>query len=159
MRLFAQSDRPARPLRYLLVLTATMVLAAACSPSVVSFTIGECVNLPDGEVIDDYETVDCAEPHDGEVFALPQMPDAEGAPFDSSAVTAFANDRCQGQAFTDYVGQAWDTSAIYSSAVSPSQDSWDNANDREVVCLLVGAPLEDGSGFSQLTGSKQNSNE
>ena len=156
----------ARPLRRLVPLAALMLFAGACSASVVSFSIGECVNLPDGEVIDDVEVVDCEEPHDGEVFALPQMPDGEDAPFDATAVSDFATERCQGQAFTDYVGQPWDTSAIYSTPVMPSQDSWENADDREVACLLVGPPILDadgqpipGAGFEQLTGTKQGSNE
>ncbi|MEE8601052.1 septum formation family protein [Euzebya tangerina] len=145
--------------RLLLTIAALAVLVAACTPSVVEFTIGECVNLPDGEEITDYDTVDCAEPHDAEVFALPQMPDGEDAPFNQTAVSEFASQRCQGDEFANYVGTDYESSAIWASSLTPSQDSWDNANDREIVCLLVGEPLEDGSGFAQLTGSKQNSGE
>lgn len=145
-----------------LTVLALALLAGACSASALEFTIGECVNLPDGTQISEYETVDCDTPHDAEVYALPQHPDGEDAAFPGQvALEEFADDRCK-QDFEEYVGVAYEESVIYSTALTPSQESWDDATDREIVCLLVGEPIpaEDGTtSFAQLTGSKEGSGE
>ena len=145
-----------------MMIAAFLVLAAfgsACSQNALEFTIGECVNLPDGTQISDYETVDCGEAHDAEVYALPQHPDGAEAAFPGQSVLEeFADERCK-QDFEAYVGIEYNQSTIYSTALTPSQESWDGAEDREIVCLLVGEPLEDSSGFAQLTGSKEGSGE
>ncbi len=142
--------------------TAALILSlmvAACSPSALAFTIGECVNIPDGDQISDYERVDCAEAHDAEVYALPQHPDAADAPYPGrESLNDFAAERCQGE-FEPYVGIAYEQSTIYFSPLTPSQDSWDQAEDREVVCLLRGAPTAEGDSFEQLDGSKADSGE
>lgn len=161
--------------------TATMLLllgllAAACSPSTLDFTIGECINVPPGEEINEFESVDCEEVHDAEVFALPQHPDGEEAPYPGlAALETFARDRCEAE-FEPYVGTDYNSSAIYYTVLTPSEDAWDAADDREMVCLLVGPPIvaeetdpdasevpdEAAAGlsaFEQLTGSKQGSGE
>ncbi len=142
--------------------TAALILAllvAACSPPALAFTIGECVNIPDGDEISDYEKVDCAEAHDAEVYALPQHPDGPDAPYPGrEALNDFGAERCQ-TAFEPYVGIAYEQSMIYFSPLTPSQNSWESAADREVVCLLRGAPTDDGTSFEQLTGSKADSGE
>jgi hypothetical protein len=134
------------------------VLASACSPQALEFTIGECVNLPEGTEITDFEMVDCAEAHDAEVFALPQHPDGPDAPFPGqAALDEFAAERCE-DAFEPYVGTAYADSEIYYTSLAPGEQAWTDAEDREVVCLLVGAPTG-GTGFEQLTGSKEGSGE
>lgn len=139
----------------LLVLGA---VAAGCTQSALEFTIGECVNLPDGTQISEYETVDCEEAHDAEVYSLPQHPDGPEAEYPGqAALEQFADDRCK-EDFESYVGIAYDESVIYSTALTPSQESWEQAEDREIVCLLVGEPLEGGT-FAQLTGSKEGAQE
>jgi hypothetical protein len=133
------------------------LLITACSPSALAFTIGDCVNIPDGTEINDYESVDCDEAHDAEVYALPQHPDGEDAPFPGTeALLTFARDRCL-EAFEGYVGIDYASSAIYYTTLTPGETSWESADDREIVCLLVGE--EQGSGFAQLTGSKRDSGE
>ncbi len=151
-----------RPSWTAVTLLACALLAGACSESALEFTIGECVNLPDGTQISEYETVDCEQPHDAEVFALPQHPDGTEADFPGQvALEEFADERCKDD-FEGYVGIAYDDSTIYSTALTPSQESWEDAEDREIVCLLVGEPIsaDDGTtSFAQLTGSKEGSNE
>ncbi len=136
------------------------LVATACSPSALAFTIGDCINLPDGDQITDYEDVECSEAHDAEVYALPQHPDGPDAPYPGrEALNEFAAERCT-SAFEEYVGIAYEQSAIYFSPLTPSQESWDSAEDREVVCLLRGEPIDDtASSFTQLTGSKAGSGE
>ncbi|HUG86315.1 MAG TPA: septum formation family protein, partial [Euzebya sp.] len=142
---------------------------------------GDCINIPGGEEISDYESVDCEEAHDAEVFALPQHPDGEDAPYPGvAALEAFANERCLAD-FEPYVGTDYDSSAIYYTLLTPSETAWDEAGDRELVCLLVGEPILEGEdeepaageasevaqdgvdagqfAFEQLTGSKRDSGE
>ena len=139
------------------LLLALALLAGACSPQALAFTIGDCVNIPDGDEVSDYESVECDTAHDAEVFALPQHPDGEDAPFPgATALEQFAGERCEAE-FEGYVGTDYASSAIFFTALTPSEDAWASADDREIVCLLVGEPV--GDGFEQLTGSKQGSGE
>lgn len=148
---------PRRRLTTAALLLALGLFATACSPSALAFTIGDCINIPDGEEISDYESVDCDEVHDAEVFALPQHPDGEDASFPgAAALETFADERCNA-AFEPYVGTEYNASEIYYTVLTPSETAWDSAGDRELVCLLVGAPQ--GDEFTQLTGSKQGSGE
>lgn len=142
------------------VVIGLALLAGACGPSALDFEIGECVNLPDGETIEEFETVDCGEVHDGEVFALPTQPGGDDAAYPGEeTLDDLAQEECEGERFESYVGTAYPDSALWATSLRPSQESWERADDREVVCLLVGEPLEDGNGFTQLTGSKKDSNE
>jgi hypothetical protein len=139
------------------LLLVLSLMAAACGAQALAFTIGDCVNIPDGAEITDYESVDCDEPHDHEVFALPQHPDGEGAPYPGQdALLEFAQQRCD-EAFEGYVGTDYASSALYLTALTPSEEAWTDAGDREIVCLLAGEPV-DGE-FTQLTGSKEGSGE
>ncbi|MGI9018368.1 MAG: septum formation family protein [Euzebya sp.] len=145
-----------RPLIFVLVPLTWLLMA--CSPQALAFTIGECVNVPDGNEINEYETVDCAQAHDSEVFALPQRPEgADDAYPGQEALQTFAAERCQSE-FESYVGTPYEQSAFYYTVLVPSQDSWDQAEDREIVCLLVGDLQDDGT-FSQLEGPKAGSGE
>lgn len=129
------------------------LLASACGQSVFELAIGDCINLPDGVSVTDVENVECTEPHDAEVYALPQLSQGPDEPFPGdSVISEFVEERCTA-AFEGYVGRDFATSAIFSTALTPSQEGWENADDREVVCLLVG------EGGAQLTGSKRNSGE
>lgn len=127
----------------------TGMLAAACTSSVFDVVVGACVNVPDGETITEVETVDCAEPHDAEVFALPQFPAQEGAAFPGPAeLEEFANERCIAD-FESYVGTPYaEAEPLQIQPLVPSQESWERADDRAIVCLLT-----DETG-AQLTGSQ-----
>ncbi|MEX0699340.1 MAG: septum formation protein, partial [Acidimicrobiia bacterium] len=51
--------------------------------------------------------------------------------------------------FDEYVGLAYLESDLDVFAITPSQSSWDEDNDREVICALFNLD------FSKLTGSMQ----
>ncbi len=146
-------SRPPSRRRRLLAVTVAAALLGGCSPRVFEVAIGECVNLPSGDEVADVTAVDCAEPHDAEVYALPQHPDPTEAPYPGfEALSTFAEERCL-EAFEGYVARDYASSALLSTALTPSRESWEEADDREIVCLLTG---EDGT---QLTGSKRSSGE
>ena len=129
------------------------LLLTACQQSVFDLEIGQCINVPTSGEVSTAEVVECSEPHDAEVFALPQHPAGADEPFPGTTeIGEFADTECLA-AFEPYVGTDYQSSALFFSALQPTQETWDQADDREVACLLVG---ENGA---QLTGSKQDSNE
>jgi len=110
--------------------------------------VGDCFNTPgatedptDTFEVQSVEGVPCTESHDSEVFALFDLaggPDApypgDQAAFDAGAVGCL--DR-----FSGYVGESYEASTRWDATLFyPSQGSWDDADDREVVCIVV--PLD-----------------
>ncbi|MEO1061863.1 MAG: septum formation family protein [Actinomycetota bacterium] len=109
--------------------------------------VGDCLRYPDGAggsepyEVASVEGVPCAEPHDGEVYALFDLPHGSSAPFpgqgpvfDEAAIGCL--DR-----FTAFIGisyansPTWDIEALY-----PTLEGWTQIDDREVVCIVV--PLD-----------------
>lgn len=116
----------------------------ARSDSVLSLRTGDCFTSPGGlegwttEAL----TVDCADEHDGEVFALVAVPGSD-FPGDDSLVE-LSEDRCY-ERRSAYVMDGWslpEEIGVYYFA--PSEQSW-SFGDRSVACVLG---REDGSRFS-----------
>lgn len=133
---------------------ATAVLAAgalallsACSgTSVLSLEVGQCITdtAQEGQV-SSVPVVECTEPHNGEIYALPQLPEGD-FPGDQ-AVKDQGDQLCAGQPFQDYVGVPYQQSEIYYTKLLPSAETWADG-DREIVCILAnqdGSPLSPGS--------------
>jgi len=121
--------------RRLLVSSALVVALAACgTASVFDFTVGDCFDDPSesGEV-SSVTTVDCAEPHDNEVYALFDYDGSDEYPGEETLSTA-ADDGCEGR-FEAYVGTAYLDSEVYYTHLIPTEESW-GTGDREVVCVL-----------------------
>lgn len=92
--------------------------------------------------------VDCAEPHDNEVYALVDHPAADVYPGDE-AIGTFAQDGCLA-AFDAYVGKAYLDSELDFGTLTPSAESWADG-DVQVVCFLYSVDL------SKLDGSMKGS--
>ena len=137
-------------MRRLVGVAAIILLLAGCTAApdgddVFSIVVGDC--LDDADVADEVTTlpiVDCAEPHDSEVFARTDSTDAAfpGADALQEALVAF----CRGDAFTEFVGIPFADSRYATRGYYPTSESWANG-DRELLCTLI-----DESG-AQLTGS------
>ena len=134
----------------MLGIVAIAVLLTGCSADtdgadVFSIVVGDCLN--DAGVPDEVTTlpiVDCAEPHDSEVFA---RTDATGDAFPGGdALQASLVEFCRGDAFTAFIGIPFAESAYGTRGYFPTTESWANG-DRELLCTVV-----DESG-AQLTGS------
>jgi hypothetical protein len=89
--------------------------------------------------------VPCEEPHDGEVFATIDSAETE-FPGDV-ALQDEANEACTVE-FETYVGMEYAASELFFQTLIPTEQTWADQNDREIVCIAV---EEDG----QLTGSVQ----
>ena len=106
--------------------------------SVFDLAVGDCFDEPDtAQGVQTVPLVDCAGPHDSEVFALIAYPAEAGEPYPGAEVVQeFGDESCRGEAFTEYVDQEYDLSALFASTLVPSEESWTRADDREIVCIL-----------------------
>lgn len=117
--------------------------------SVFELQVGDCISTPSGSTV---TGVPCSQPHDFEVYALFDIPGGADAAYPGDAtVTDTADTGCQGDRFTSYIGEPYSSSEIYATSLSPSEATWTQQGDREVVCL---ARAQSG----QLTGSVHNAN-
>lgn len=125
-----------RLVRHLLV--SVLVLTACAQGNVFSLEPGTCFDDVDAfyddesEGVSDVPTVDCAEPHDNEVFATYDLPDGDFPGQEAIATTA--EEECI-ERFEDYVGIAYADSRFVSTHLIPTAQSWEGG-DREVVCFL-----------------------
>lgn len=110
---------------------------AACN-QVASAEVGACTNTSDLQgQITEIPTVDCTEEHDAQVVGKFDMPDGE-FPGDEG-VSAAAEEDCRA-AFESFVGISYDESTLQMRFIGPSEQTWDQANDREVICFAIGEP-------------------
>ena len=129
-----------------LVAVAVALFATACGQgNAFDMEIGECFQEPDALEFSDVDKVDCAEPHDNEVFAIynlttPSLPTAD-VMFEGCV-----------QRFGAAIGTSYETSIYYVSLFGPTQESWDDLNDREVVCYVY-LPDEKKRGSALGTGA------
>lgn len=158
--------------RSVLLLAPVLLLVAACSGdddagrgedgritgagsiSVFDLQVGDCLK-PDAEAegeLVEVHAVPCEEPHTQEVFALPEYegenPDVyPGEP----EIRAFADAACL-DAFEEYTGAAYLDSDLYFSYLHPSIDSWNEGDDRTIVCVVL-SPGEETTGSVRAASS------
>ena len=97
--------------------------------------VGTCLLVADdvGPDIDELPVVDCAVDHTHEIFAVIDYPADVYPGFD--VLEQFAQAECLAS-FEPYVGVgAFDSKLFYSWFV-PTLDGWNDADDREVLCVL-----------------------
>ena len=108
---------------------------AACGSQVATAEAGECINTADvssGEITE-IPTLDCSEEHDAQIFHVFDIDDGD-YPGDDAVQTA-ADEGCLGQ-FETFVGTGYEESALDYAYITPTQETWDQADDREVLCVL-----------------------
>jgi Septum formation len=138
-------------LRVPLMLIVMALALGACAgvggggKSVFDLEIGDCFDDPteSGEV-SEVPIVDCAQPHDNEVYDAFDY-DGDTFPGDDE-MSATADQECQAS-FEEFVGIGYFDSELYATHLVPTQESWDNG-DREIICVLY-EPNE------KLTGSME----
>ncbi|NQV05865.1 septum formation family protein [bacterium] len=125
------------------------LIAGACSSTVLTLDEGDCFNDPDSFTqVESVDTVDCAEPHDNEVYEVitssaPSWPGDETMKAESFEVCLAA--------FEPFIGVSYDVSRWDIAALWPSQQSWDDADDREIICAVYDISGE------QVTGTARGS--
>jgi len=134
----------------LLTLSGCAVVGDAAGPGetiVFEITAGDCLNdaAETGEV-STVAVVDCAKPHDSEVYAAIVMADGD-YPGDEQVLTQ-ANDGCRAE-FERFIGVPAAESRYMFNALYPTEGSW-NGGDREILCRV--ALVTDGMA-EKVTGS------
>lgn len=139
--------------RIVLSVTVTVALLGACSgqggpardesgsvteaatEGVVSLQVGDCLNATQlDEVVSDVPFIPCDQEHDSEVFASTRL-EGDAYPGDDEIATT-GDDFCYGQ-FEDFVGVAYEDSALDYVPMYPTEQGWQDAGDREVLCLVI----------------------
>lgn len=105
--------------------------------SVFDVQVGDCLMPGDelGVEITDVHAVPCEEEHTHEVFALPEYPGSDVYPGEDK-LRDFANAQCL-EAFGDYTGADYLESKLFFSYLQPSIRSWNEGEDRRIVCVIV----------------------
>lgn len=99
-----------------------------------SIKIGDCLNdATISEEVTSVPFVDCAEPHDSEVFARTDTT-GDVFPGNETLETELAT-FCRGDVFTQFIGIPYADSVYDTSGYFPSQQSWDSG-DRELLCTV-----------------------
>jgi hypothetical protein len=112
--------------------------------------VGDCLDAAIEGQVNSLPVVPCGDEHTGEVFHLFDLPDGD-FPGDD-IISAAAADGCIA-AFEGYVGLDFASPRYDISSLNPTQEAWDEIDDREIVCTL-----SDVAG-ARLTGSAAGSAE
>jgi hypothetical protein len=110
--------------------------------------VGHCMDVPEDTEFSTFDPIDCAQPHDLEVYAIIDMA-AVSSDFSVGAVypgddTLYyaAIDECIAQPFEAYVGAPYDSveytdTVLWVDAFTPTLQGWNEFDDREVQCVLL----------------------
>jgi hypothetical protein len=107
-------------------------------PFELGLDVGDCFDRPQSPDVTSVPTIDCAEPHDFEAYAVV---DLEGDAFPGvEEVDGLARDACT-ERFADYVGVPAGQSGLVIVPVVPTAEHWE-ADLREVTCTVTIRPPE-----------------
>lgn len=114
---------------------ASGTVVSAGEASVFELRVGDCSTPDLDDTVRTLDLVPCDEPHTHEIFHLEEHPDV---PYPgSAALEAFAEQQCVA-AFADYVGVELTESSLYFTYFYPSVGTWNDDEDRQVICFAVG---------------------
>ena len=115
--------------------------------------LGDCLaTLVFDGPIESVDAVPCSEPHRAEVYGAFNIRTPDDAAFPGEAsINTQSDDGCYSR-FSPFVGFPYERSVYGFASIGPSKDSWEQIDDREVLCLVL---MEDGS---LTTGSAKNAN-
>jgi hypothetical protein len=107
--------------------------------SVFSVRVRDCFDRPDeGDTgVAELAARPCEELHDGEAFAVFDAPGDDDAPFPGVAsLEAIVAEECIGSRFEQYVDSSYAESKYFATAITPTEDTWEDRDDREIICVL-----------------------
>jgi hypothetical protein len=102
--------------------------------NVFTLKVGDCLDdaSSSGTVVT-APVVPCSEPHDSEAYASIKV---SGNTYPGKdAITTQADEGCAA-AFPAFVGMSFDNSTLKISYYYPTQDSWTQKNDRQILCTV-----------------------
>ncbi len=101
---------------------------------VLSIQHGDCLQIPEEDVVVSLEGVPCNSPHDSQAYEAFDLVGYSSFPTEGE-IEADAFEGCEA-AFEGFVGTPFQESELYLSYLSPSAEGWD-AGDHEIQCLIV----------------------
>lgn len=105
--------------------------------------VGDCIELPTAQEFGEIQHRPCTEPHEAEVYVVKDYANGPESLPSMTALDAWVDEHCLGQAFTDYVGRTYDEAQeIGVGYFSPTASGWRDG-DKEMVCYL--APVAGGT--------------
>lgn len=115
-----------------------VLLAAAgvaCSdPEVATADVGECIESVATSNIEELPTVDCDDAHQAQVVGAF---DHEGDDFPGDdAILDEARSQCD-ELFDDFVGAPVEETTLGLSTINPTEETWNEADDRETLCVVT----------------------
>lgn len=110
-------------------------IVEAADADVFSVLVGDCVNYDDvaAGLVETIPTIPCGEAHDSEAFASTDMPAGDFPGVD--AIDAAALEFCTAE-FATFVGLSYEESALDFWQLTPSQQGWEQADDRQLLCFV-----------------------
>ena len=127
-----------------LVVGGSVALYLAFGQGTVTATdveMGDCLSeIPGDTQVLTVKTIDCAEPHAGEVFAVLQMP---GGDFPGQAAIDTYADKCSPELAT-YAPSAMTDDSVQLYVLYPTAETWEQG-DRAVTCIATLDPPRSGS--------------
>ncbi|MEJ1086942.1 septum formation family protein [Microbacterium sp. Mu-80] len=106
---------------------------ARASP-IFNLKVGDCKLTDGGAEVQATDVVPCDEPHDEEVYFEFGL---EGDEFpDAETIETAVFETCIPE-FEQYVGIAWQDSALDIRWLEPSAETWEHLDDRIVQCIIV----------------------
>ena len=118
-------------------------VTAAATTDAFSIEVGDCVGKLDGDSADKLPLTPCEQTHFWEAYASSEL---AGTDFPGTSQVNELSDKACKAPFKSFVGIALDDSKYEVTYLSPTKESWTQARDREVVCLV-------GSSTGNITGS------
>ncbi|MFF8817660.1 septum formation family protein [Leucobacter sp. NPDC015123] len=102
--------------------------------SVDQIAVGDCMDSTDDSVVYDVPVVPCAEEHDEEIFGEFEL---AGETFpEAAALEEESNDKCIAM-FNEFVGIDYFDSELDFYTLTPTEDGWNEFDDRTVNCVIV----------------------
>lgn len=99
--------------------------------------VRDCLNLPSElSEVQSVEGVPCNQPHNAQAYAIFDVT-GFGDAFPGSA--AFEEQAAQGcyDRFEGFVGLSYEKSELDIMTLEPTEESWTQLDDREIVCLII----------------------
>lgn len=118
-------------------------VTAAATTDAFSIKVGDCVGKLDGDSAEELPLTPCDQAHFWEAYASSKL---DGTDFPGTSQVNDLSDKACSAAYKAFMGIALDDSKYEVTYLSPTKESWTQAQDREVVCLV-------GSSSGNITGS------
>ncbi len=97
---------------------------------------GDCFGATGDGLIATVDAVPCTEPHQSEVYAAFTLAYETDDPFPGQTVVDTAADEGCYERFDEFVGLDYQSSVYGYGSLTPTVESWDSLDDREVLCVI-----------------------